>query len=246
MWTNLPRLAMTWSVIYKRQLATKSSGGLTLLSETAKSKSACLPDKERTLLKPERISSFQYFTTSRCNQKLGVPNSHSHKNTDPATTGKPSKAKPKQETRTQFMFPSLHEAIRDAISSTVPTPQFRSNGDTLTATKSYSTNVMGKFSCENNACRRAGWSSKKVAIVIRQHPNNRYSATVYNQRCKTCNKLGSLVLDETSYVERVAYRLNKWAGVAVSQKHVNRGKSDPHEREYCEGCKAGVCSWGVE
>jgi hypothetical protein len=68
---------------------------------------------------------------------------------------------------------------------------------------------MGKFRCNNNGCSNRGWGSKKVTILIRGYPENGYNAVVFNQRCMSCNGLGTLTLDENSYVKRVAYRLKK-------------------------------------
>lgn len=68
---------------------------------------------------------------------------------------------------------------------------------------------MGKFKCRNRACSSGGWSSKKVAILIRGFFENGYNAVLYNQRCEVCNELGMLTLDEKSYVERVAHESKK-------------------------------------
>jgi hypothetical protein len=93
-----------------------------------------------------------------------------------------------------------------------------------------------KGTCDTN-----GWSSKKVAILIRGYAENGYNATVFNQRCRTCDQLGTLALDEKSYVERVAYRIQRWAGVQVEQPYYASKGGKPHKRELCEGCKKGVC-----
>ena len=69
----------------------------------------------------------------------------------------------------------------------------------------------------------------------------RYNAVVFNQRCKCCTKLGSLKLDKESYVERVAYRLKKWAGITLEKSYVAPRKGPPHESSLCEGCKRGIC-----
>lgn len=111
---------------------------------------------------------------------------------------------------------------------------------------SYSTNIISKFTCINPSCSKQSWGSGRVAILMRQFDLDTdtvgYNATVYNQRCKGCRKLGVMAVDEGVYVERVAYRLKKWAGVAVDQPpyHGEKG-TPPHEWELCEGCKRGVC-----
>lgn len=100
---------------------------------------------------------------------------------------------------------------------------------------------MARFSCKAHGPALATWSSKKVAIVIRLHHGNLYSAVVYNQRCKRCQGLGIMKLDETSYVERVAYRLKKWAGIRMEEPNYPKKKTLPHRKDLCEGCKEGVC-----
>lgn len=80
-----------------------------------------------------------------------------------------------------------------------------------------------------------------VTILIRGYPGNGYNAVVFNQRCKSCNWLGVFTLDKNSYVNRVAYRLKKWAGVHVEKQHYNGKTGPPHESDLCEGCKRGVC-----
>jgi hypothetical protein len=138
------------------------------------------------------------------------------------------------------MFPELHEDVLEAVSGAMISPRFNHNDDDDTfdgADDMYPTNVMGNFTCKN----RHSWSSKKVAIVIRGYPGNEYNAAVYYQRCRSCNELGALDLDDNSYVERVAYRLKRWAGVAVERPFFNEGTSPPHISELCEGCRAGYC-----
>jgi hypothetical protein len=102
---------------------------------------------------------------------------------------------------------------------------------------------MGTFMCTNNACSNRGWGSKKVAILIRGYPKGCYNAVVpvFNQRCRFCEKLGNLNLDRESYVDRVAYRLKKWAGIEMAWPHVDSKKGPPHESTLCEGCKRGHC-----
>jgi len=100
---------------------------------------------------------------------------------------------------------------------------------------------MGRFTCQNDGCATSGWSSKMVAILIRGYSENGYNAVVFNQRCKTCNKLGDFTLNKESYVERVSYRLKKWAGVQVEQPHYTEKTGPPHLRDFCEGCKQGYC-----
>jgi hypothetical protein len=58
---------------------------------------------------------------------------------------------------------------------------------------------------------------------------------------KAYNQLGTLVLDEKSFVDRVVYRLQKWAGVPMEQRYYAPKEGLPHARSLCEGRKRGVC-----
>jgi hypothetical protein len=150
-------------------------------------------------------------------------------------------SKPKGEIRTSFMFPSLHQDVVDAVSDQIASTWFHEKDSDRDSHEEYSTHVMGKFKCNNDACSRDGWGSKKVAILIRGYPRNGYNAVVFNQRCKSCNRLGTLTLDEKSYVDRVAYRLKKWAGILMEEQYYDSKEGPPHESDLCEGCRRGVC-----
>lgn len=128
-------------------------------------------------------------------------------------------------TKTSFMFPLLHERILRALSDEVESAWFNKQDSNRNSTNSYETHVMGRFTCTNDRCSNSGWASKKVAIVIRGYPRNGYNAVVFNQRCKSCHQLGNLSLDEQSYVDRLVYRLKKWAGVEVP-------RSTPRKKDY--------------
>ncbi|KAI8962045.1 zinc-binding domain-containing protein [Daldinia sp. FL1419] len=145
----------------------------------------------------------------------------------------------KQGVKVSYMFPLLHREVAKAVSSDIPRIRFI---QAETGFKQrYLTNIMGKFKCDNSSCSSHGWGSKKVAIVIRQFPKNGYNATVFNQRCESCKKLGVMTLDEDSYIERVAYRLKKWVGVAIGKPYYDDGQGPPHKSDLCEGCKSGFC-----
>ncbi|KAK2035844.1 hypothetical protein LZ31DRAFT_306596 [Colletotrichum somersetense] len=88
---------------------------------------------------------------------------------------------------------------------------------------------MGKLECDNASCPNTTWTSKKVAIVIRGYHGNGYNAVVFSQRCMSCKKLGSFTLNKQSYVEQIAYRLMRWAGVETEQP-LFAGKMVPHLR----------------
>ncbi|KAI1776673.1 zinc-binding domain-containing protein [Hypoxylon cercidicola] len=145
-------------------------------------------------------------------------------------------SKPKNEAKTSYMFPSLHQDVSEAVSSDIPRTWFnKQNGG---AHHEYSTHVMGTFKCDNGGCSNHGWGSKKVAILIRGFSGNGYNAVVFNQRCRSCNKLGTMTLDETSYIERVAYRVKKWAGVTLEEQPHDGRTGPPHKTELCEGCQS--------
>ncbi|KAL8636326.1 MAG: hypothetical protein Q9228_006264 [Teloschistes exilis] len=144
-------------------------------------------------------------------------------------------------TKSSFMFPQLHSSVFHAVSDEIPSPRFNNTDTDKGSHNEYSTFVMGKFQCYNNSCSNTGWSSKKVTILIRGYGNNLYNAVVFGQRCQSCNRLGNLTLDEASYVDRVAYRLKKWAGVATDDHIFSKKEGPPHKSELCEGCKRGYC-----
>lgn len=148
----------------------------------------------------------------------------------------------KTESKTSFTFPQLHQKVSSVVSDDIGSIWFnRQDGGNFN--NEYSSCVMGKFKCNNNSCPNNGWGSKKVAIRIRGYRNNGYNATVFNQRCESCTQLGIMTLDETSYVERVSYRIKKWAGVSVEKQYYAPKDGLPHKRELCEGCKRGICQW---
>ncbi|KAI0841845.1 zinc-binding domain-containing protein [Hypoxylon sp. FL0890] len=154
---------------------------------------------------------------------------------------KSSKPKgPERETKASYTYPSLHRDVEEAVSDKIPKTWFNNKYDEK-PNKTYETNVMGKFKCNNGGCSSPGWGSKKVAIQIKGYSGNGYNATVYSQRCRSCNTFGVFTLDENSYIERVAYRLKKWAGIAMDeQPHAGR-EGPPHVCALCEGCRLGVC-----
>lgn len=151
---------------------------------------------------------------------------------------------PTQETREFFMFPGLHQNVADAVSPEICSTWFNEDDDDDSFDNEWYTHVMGRFVCNNNKCKKRLWTSGKVPIEIRGYDDNGYSAIVYNQRCKSCDRLGIFELNERSYIERVAYRLKKWAGVEMEPPPFNRTDCPPHEEDYCEGCKRGKCREG--
>ena len=152
----------------------------------------------------------------------------------------------KRETRTSFKFPELHKSVAEAVASSITSTWFHDDDDGRSSDNEHSSCVMGTFTCDNTACIKNCWSSKVVAILIKGYARNGYTAIVFNQRCRLCDRLGDFKLDENSYVERVAYRLKEWAGVMVARPSFERRRGPPHEKEVCEGCKAGVCPHTVD
>jgi hypothetical protein len=75
--------------------------------------------------------------------------------------------------------------------------------------------------------------------VIWGYRNNGYDAVVFNQRCLFCKALGIFILDKQSYVERIVYRLKRWAGVEMEQPFHARKEGSPHQVDLCEDCKQG-------
>jgi hypothetical protein len=160
-----------------------------------------------------------------------------------STVTPPRQKSRKQDTETRefFTFPELHPSVAEAVALRTSTPWSYESQPNTRHHREHSTKVMGKFLCNNAGCRNQSWGSKIVAIWIKEHTRSSYSAVVYNQRCRSCNCLGDLRLDQDCYVERVAYRLKKWAGVEMEQPPFERKKGPPHESALCEGCKRGVC-----
>ncbi|KAK2763326.1 hypothetical protein FQN54_009962 [Arachnomyces sp. PD_36] len=139
------------------------------------------------------------------------------------------------------LHPKLHEEVAQLLDEEGLQLDFFDTDDEKTNIQGWDTNVMGRFMCQNTGCRSNGWSSKKIAITIRMYPRQLYNARVYHQRCKNCNDVGRLVLDQACYAERVAYWLKKWNGIEVQRPDRSGQSKGPHDSALCEGCKAGHC-----
>ena len=153
------------------------------------------------------------------------------------------KAQRKAQPKRWSIFPSKHESVSRLVSEAAPRFTFHDIDEDLKSIQTYDTSIMGRFRCYNPSCDTNGWSSKQIAITIRMYPGERYNARVYHQRCAACEMLSKPVLDN-SYAERVAYRLQKWCGIEQEQPEFSRESKGPHEKNFCEGCKAGHCSEG--
>lgn len=142
------------------------------------------------------------------------------------------------------VFPDLHARIAELLDEDNLEFEFEPKDTDRGNINVKDTFVMGRFFCQNNACACKGWGSKKIAITIREYPDQRYNARVYRQRCKGCEGLGRLKLDKDSYVQRITYRLRKWSDVIVEEPEYRRSSNNrPHESELCEGCRHGHCGW---
>lgn len=140
------------------------------------------------------------------------------------------------------VHPNLHEDVSSILKTDGLSFKYHRSDNDRNSIEQYDTNVMGHFICRNKSCRSSGWGSKMVAISIRLYAGRQYNARVYRQRCKLCDRLGHLVLDDESYVERVAYRLRKWSGIAVQAPYYSGESRGPHQSSLCEGCRMGHCS----
>lgn len=158
--------------------------------------------------------------------------------------GKGNGAKPKQSPKSSRMFPSLHQKLVDAVSEHINDLAFHEEDSHTNVNKESSTFVMGHFRCYSPTCPTRAWSSGKVTILIRSYEDGSYNAVVFKQRCRGCKRLGKLTMDETSYINRVHYRLLHWAGVAQERPVYRPRASPPHESNLCEGCKRGICRAG--
>ncbi|TLS20445.1 uncharacterized protein PpBr36_11273 [Pyricularia pennisetigena] len=141
------------------------------------------------------------------------------------------------------MFPPLHPQVVEAVGRDICPAWGGKVNQQGRCTNEYNTNVSGRFRCSNSACSKS-WSSGLVAIRIMAFHDNRYNATIYNQHCKTCNSLGIIKLDEARYVERVSYRLKKWAGAPQETPPYQEKSGLPHMSRLCEGCIQGHCRQG--
>lgn len=139
------------------------------------------------------------------------------------------------------MYQELHDDVSRLLADTDLNFDFHDSDDDINCTKMRNTNIMGHFTCYNSGCRFKGWASRKIAITIRLYPGQKYNARVYHQRCKFCNSLSQPVLDE-SYAERVTYWIKQWNGVQVEKPPISGVSKGPHNRQLCEGCKAGRCT----
>ncbi|RAK70991.1 3CxxC-type zinc finger protein [Aspergillus fijiensis CBS 313.89] len=160
------------------------------------------------------------------------------------------KAKPAKRSRPQkpwSMYPALHEQVQALLDDKGLHFTFHTSDEDVGVVQHHDTRVMGRFVCRNASCQAGGWSSKIIAITVRMYSPREYNARVYHQHCRGCGSISRPVLDESSYAERIAYRLQKWSGIRQPKPKYFQGNSRrPHSRGLCEGCKAGHCIDGAQ
>ncbi|KAK6436860.1 hypothetical protein LTR95_006945 [Oleoguttula sp. CCFEE 5521] len=111
---------------------------------------------------------------------------------------------------------SLHREVSNLLQRYGLSFDFSPVDDPHEFLKEYDTSLMGSFSCTNSSCTKPRWTSKKIAITIRQRPGLRYNA----RQCESCGSTSRPELDR-SYAQRVLYRLAKWSGIAVQDTPVS-------------------------
>lgn len=150
-------------------------------------------------------------------------------------------AKRETETDVSFIFPGLHQAVSAAVEDEILVPTFHDSDDHENVQKYWSTNIMGKVHCTNADCGTSTWGSKRIAILIRSYRGHEYNALVFNQYCRSCEESGLMETDESVYVDCMAYRLKKWAGMIMEPPTFASQKGLPHEEDLCEGCRRDYC-----
>ncbi len=76
-------------------------------------------------------------------------------------------SKANEETKTSFMYPGLHQDVENAVSDKIHSVRFHKQDSDTRANNNHPTHVTGKFTCNNNACSKDVWTSKMIAILIR-------------------------------------------------------------------------------
>ena len=138
------------------------------------------------------------------------------------------------------MHPSLHQDVSHLFRQHGLSFRFRASDDLDDVLREHDTSIMGKFICANQSCPIIAWTSKQIAITIREYSGLKYNARVYHQRCKSCNFHSRPELD-TTYAERVSYRLAKWSGIVLEEPPYSGHSQKPHQYRLCEGCRHGRC-----
>ena len=143
--------------------------------------------------------------------------------------------------KTRCLYPALHGNVARLLAEDGLFFDFHPVDDASGCLKDYETCVTGRFICRNPNCASSGWSSGKIAVIIRMYAGEKYNVRVYYQRCADCNALSKPSLEAASYVERTSYRLKKWSGIEQEIPPYSGRVQGPHHSELCEGCRDGHC-----
>ena len=167
----------------------------------------------------------------------------------PTKAKRPRQPKTKKQERYPLwsMLSSRHKDVLSLLKEHDLNFKFHNDDVSTSCIETWDTNIMGRFSCRNDGCDSRGWPSKAIATTIRLYPGARYNARIYHQRCMRCLTTGRLEEVDESYVERVSYWLKRWSGVEVQAPQRSYQKTRaPHQKDLCEGCRAGHCKLGEE
>jgi hypothetical protein len=154
---------------------------------------------------------------------------------------------PTKKTKSQnpwSLHPSRHRDVLRLLQVSGLSFDFYNVDDPFNSTREYDTTVMGRFPCCNTQCPSKGWSSEMISVTIRLYLYSRYNVRVYNQRCQECEKMSRPRLD-SSYAERVVYRLKKWSEIDVEAPFFSGERNGPHLTAFCQGCRNGRCNGGT-
>lgn len=151
----------------------------------------------------------------------------------------------KRPIATCSMYQTLQDEVSNLLADADLSFEFCENDDETRCTRVRDTNIMGRFVCHNRECNSNGWSSNMIATRILLYPGQKYNARVYHQRCKVRSWLSRPMLDQ-SYAESIVYWIKRWSGVRVERPSVSHESRGSHNRQLCEGCKAGHCSQSGE
>lgn len=147
-----------------------------------------------------------------------------------------------KKAKSASMFPGLHHKVAFLLADDGLDFTYHNEDNEASAIQEYDTCIMGRFDCCRPGCEDSAWTSKKIAITIRMYSHMRYNAKVWHQRCRACKGVCSPSVDESSYADRIAYRLKKWSGVDVERPEYGGNNGRPHQSTLCEGCRAGHCT----
>ncbi|KAI7555162.1 hypothetical protein KC331_g34 [Hortaea werneckii] len=84
------------------------------------------------------------------------------------------------------MRPSLHCEVNELLQQYGLSFTFSPIDDSHEFLNEHDTSIMGKFNCTKTSCAKLRWTSKQIAITIRQLSGFRYNARIYHQQCELC------------------------------------------------------------